>query len=119
MTGIPLEYRKDFVLRFDLFHNTHYRVWAGGVPVIQSNGSHPKIKQLGADRIALIPGLEEVTYAWEVRIVKSEELIPLIRADRTWAISFDGGVTQQICRVVPPIREHSNSELAWVVILRK
>lgn len=119
MLDIPLGDRKQFLLNLDAFHNIYYRVWAGGVPVIQSNGSHPKIKQLGADKIALIPGMEEVTYAWEVRIVKSEELAPLIRADRTWAISFDGGATQQICRVVPPIREHSNPELAWVVTLRK
>lgn len=119
MLGLSLEERKQFVLDLDSFHNIYYRVWAGGVPVIQANNSHPKIKQLSPEKIALMPGLEETTYAWEVRIVKSEELAPLIRADRTWAISFDGGQTQQICRVVPPIREHSNPELAWVVILRK
>ncbi|MFB2832910.1 hypothetical protein [Floridanema evergladense] len=119
MTGVSLPDRKQFLLNLDTFHNTHYRVWAGGIPVIQSNGSMPKIKQLPYEKIALIPGLDDTTTAWEVRIVKSGELAPLIRADRTWAISFDGGATQQICRVVPPIREHNNPELAWIVTLRK
>lgn len=119
MNGVSLEDRKQFLLDLDLFHNTHYRVWAGGVLVVQANGSHPKIKQLPYEKIVIIPGLEDATTAWEVRIVKSEELKELIKADRTWAISFDGGATQQICRVAPPIREHNNPELAWVVTLRK
>lgn len=119
MQGVPLPDRKQFLLNFDLTHNIHYRVWASGVPVVQSNGSNPRVKQLPYEKIAIIPGLEDVTTAWEVRIVKDDNLKELIRADRTWAISFDGGLTQQICRVVPPIREHNNPELAWIVTLRK
>ena len=84
MTGVSLPDRKQFLLNLDIFHNTHYRVWANGVPIIQSNGSHPKIKQLPYEKILIIPGLEDVTTAWEVRIVKDENLAPLIRADRTW-----------------------------------
>ena len=115
---LSIEQRQEFLLGLDLQHNTRYRVWAGS-PIVQSNGSHPKIHQMPPQKAILIPGLEETAIAWEIRIIKSLELTPLIRADVPWSISLDGGVTQHLCRVLPPIREHDNPELAWVVILRR
>lgn len=119
MNALTLDQRQQFLLDLDAGQNREWRVWANGILIQQSNGSNPRIKQVSPQTLALLPGFEDVALAYEVRIVKSDELKPLIRADVTWALSFDGGATQMMCRCVPPIREHSNPGLAWVVYLRK
>lgn len=119
MTSVPLANRKQFILDLDASQNRDWRVWANGILVQQSNGSNPRIKRLSSERMALLPGFEDVALAYEVRIVKDATLASLIRADVTWALSFDGGNTQMLVRCVPPIAEHSNPGLAWIVYLRK
>lgn len=119
MTSVTLANRKQFILDLDASQNRDWRVWANGVLLQQSNGSNPRIKRLSPERIALLPGFEDVAIAYEVRVVKDVALAPLIRADVTWALSFDGGATQMMVRCVPPIAEHSNPGLAWIIYLRK
>ena len=116
---LSITQRQQVVLNLDAAQNRQWRVWANGILIQQSNSSNPRIQQLSPQKLALMPGFEEVALAYEVRIVKSEALKSLIRADVTWALSFDGGATQMMCRCVPPIREHNNPGLAWMVYLRK
>lgn len=112
---------KQFVLDNDAVEGRTWQAWTNGAQIVQSNGTNPRIRQLGlrdAGEFAL--QMDRVMgQLYEVRIVKDDDIAPLVRADAKWQLSFDEGTTFVDCRVLPPIRESTQQGLAWLVTLER
>jgi len=84
--------------------------------ILQNGGSNPRIRNLSDKNRLLIPGISETAKAWEVRILKTTTITPLIKLENRWALSFDDGATKQKCRCVQ-VKDSIRPGESWLVIL--
>lgn len=111
----------NFLQDMDALVDRGWQLWAGSTRILQANQTNPRIRQLSTrEANELSIQLDRVMgQVYRVRICKSEELAPLIRADAKYRLSFDNGLTFHDCRCIPPIQDSVEQGAYWVLILEK
>lgn len=109
---------RQFMLDAEALQTHVHQVWAGGNPIIQANGTHPRVRQMEIKDANQFAGLTDKTTLYEVRIIRSETLAPFVRYDVTWEISFSGAARVR-CKCLQVLSHPAGQEVGWMVILER
>ena len=117
---LSLEHIKQTVLNADLelFNAGHlnWQLYSLKERILQSNNTNPKINQLKFEDVNDTSVFNDRINVYRCRIVKSNTLELLIKPDRVWHISFNGGTTLIPFQVIS-IQESYVQNFAWIVLL--
>lgn len=110
---------RDFMLTCEAMQTHVHRVWAGNQPIIQTNGTHPRVRQMEIKDANQFAGITDKTTLYEVRIIRDPSLVPFVRYDTLWELSFDAGATRVKCRCLQVLSHQAGQEVGWMVILER
>lgn len=111
---------RQFLLDEDALESRSWQIYAeNGVNKIliqQSNGTNPKINKLSPRQVAEYFNATQREANYSVRIVKDDSISLLIRANKIYFLSFDGGLNFQkfVCFEV---QESRTQGVSWTLIL--
>lgn len=110
---------RDFLLSAEALQTHVHQVWAGNQPIIQANGTHPRVRQMEIKDANQFAGLTDKTTLYEVRIIRADNLVPFVRYDVRWELSFNGGVSRVPCKCLQVLSHPAGQEVGWMVILER
>lgn len=112
---------REFLLSAEALQTRIHQVWAGGQPIVQANGTHPRVRQMPVESANqfLGAGMTDKTSLYEVRIIRSEALVPFVLYNVKWELSFNAGVSRVPCRCLQVKSHPAGQEVGWEVILER
>lgn len=118
--GTGLEENKAFLLLNDLEDSRPWQAWVGDTQITQENGTNPRIRQMGIKEFNeyAIAQLTDKSRMYEIRIVQSDDLKPLVDPTLPWFLSFDEGTTKIPVQCLE-VRESTQQGLSWKVIVSR
>jgi hypothetical protein len=110
----------DFLLQAETLVTHNHLVWAGGQPIVHSNGTNPRVRQLPVKAANEFgnAGLTDKSSLYEIRIIYSEALDSLVRYDVLWELSLDGGAPMR-CKCIQILAHPAGQNVGWLVTVER
>lgn len=109
MANINLLQNRAFLLDQDLRESRDWQIYYESSPgikaqIIQSNGTNPKINRLSLKQLSDFQNVSNLVPSYMVRVVLNTVIEPILRTNKNYFLSLDGGITsiKTICVHIEP-----------------